>query len=369
MNALPFVELDAATQLYFPREPARARAQHRFIYRDANGDEEMLLARLCVFKRAEGDGRGIHFVVLKPENAEDARLFINHSQRGWSRTPVAGRGAQQPTWDWELFAQKFNAPHDSPALARCTLLGDDQQFFVRCHNGKEGQISGPLTRANSADLFRGTHFRWSQQCDSKPTSMQWLRTPVLLVREQLERAWNQPQHEIHYAAQWNQKDETARAAIAFECDNGSWSQLRQVALNVTRLLLFHRYKPGTVHNLDIFNCSHRTPSPPLGEVSEFEAVLLIYRQALAQVFLPRYFNRTGIETDLPSCLELYIRNHAWSRIKVGVPTMHELIEANLQLQTWTRQNFSPEQADVLMSSLAQYSQPEAQQFRDSLGES
>ncbi len=372
MNDLPFLDLDAATQLYLPHATVSARAEHRFVYRAPNGDEEIALARLCQVNRS--DESWSHCVILRPERAEVARIFaadapLRHMKSRDSRGRLVP--IQPAQWNWNLFAEVFQEHHRTMGVSRFWSVQDEVHTrLFRCFADGKAIIVGAAfageerVRSSRQDSFRwrcnGT---WASRTD-RPSRFSQITDPEF--KAFMLDMWDDPQHEVHYALDWQQKTEAEKHAIAFECRNGTWPQLRAIAALVLQVRLsretnledelyewnFTDYGRIAVRNLPSLD----------GDQS-----LLLWRQALTHAFDTPNFSAVGTRIDsLPRCLWIYADSQDDRIVEVGLLSAHELMEANLKLQAWARQHFTEQNARILMASLSKYSPVEAHQFLESL---
>ena len=381
MNQLPFLDLDAATQLYLPHAPARARAQHRLVYRAPDGEEVPLLARLCAFihPEVEAEDRAFHCVVLRPENAQADRISVvgNFDHRLGTREICNWMTPQQARrFDWALFAIAFNDAVLEPDLGRMwSVAYRDHRLLLQVDFGGNGRIVGRVSARGSlaGSYYAQGNFCWTcdgftGEGDNASRVTRWLQTSGAEFDGWVRALWNDPGHEVHFALSWEDKTDAERAAIAFECGNGSWEQLREIAAVVLRGRL------GQLQNEIEASCTWDFAAYSSIVVLGIESLhndgaLFLWRTALTHFFRTPNFGGEGVRIDsLPLCLWTYASHHQMGAIEVSAPTMHEIMEANLQLQAWTRAHFSAANARILMNSLAKFSEAEARHLCASLDE-
>lgn len=99
---------DAALRAYLPPKSWYGDAQHRFLFRTDGGEEEVLLARLAVVQPNAGNRRSKHCVVLRPEHAETARIFVVENFRyryGGKETNPLMKPSETSRFQWTVFEE------------------------------------------------------------------------------------------------------------------------------------------------------------------------------------------------------------------------------------------------------------------------
>ena len=372
---LPFLNLDAATSLYLPLEPIEARAHYRFAFRLPNGDEEWLLARLCVVFTSGRNRR--YAVVLQPENAEEKRLFViyDFSYRSGSKeieswmTPATAR-----RFHWKLFEQAFNEKKGIYVISRfCSIKEAEITTLLEIGFYTGANVVGFFdNKGGRIQLFDEEGFRWRNAgCGNsiEEVILNFLRIKNTNFRRKIRRLWNDQNSDLQYTLSWINLSVAKRNSIALECGTGNWEGLREIAALVLQIRIAHlKQITASTYNwhfvgvgrIDVYGASEL----------EDDDSLFLWRYALTHAFRTPNVGGEGVKNNLlPSRLTSYIIQNEQSEIEVTPPSMHEILEATLKLETWTRANFSPEHAQILMDSLKRFSEDEAQKLYDSLAES
>ena len=373
MNSLPFLDLDAATQLYLPHEPTRARAQHRFAFRAQNGEEMQLLARLCEVGAPSDDGYRSYCVVLRPEEAEAERVFHTDSLYhggGNGRNSARMTRAQAGDFSWKEFELSWADVRHYRGSSRCWSVNSDAGTLLWSRDavGNGWLIEAPNTGAAAFELWNGEYFVWEgangRGCGAAH-EMSWLRQNDREFGAEMRAYWDDPQHEVHFFLDWGRTGDAQRQRIAFECRNGAWPELRQIAALALTIRLASLPTPAPDYAHWYF------AEPRIIRVTAFaledDFALALWRQALVKIFEPVNFCGTGVRVgEIATPLREYIREDALSLVGASPMSMHELLEAHLQLRNWARHNFSPENARILMDILREFNDDDAQALRESL---
>lgn len=381
MNELPFLDLDAATQLYLPHATAHAHADYRFVYRAPNGNSEPLLARLCPFWRDKTGDHAAYFPVLRPESAEPERVFTVCNLRYCIDQGALYPGAAPPMltpqqaahWDWAMFEAEFVVRCSTRELARFWRVEHQGQTqLYRCLSGHAlERLRVPTARgARSVSAGQSASCRWNTKPEgaSELDGLHWLRTSTAQFEGEMRAMWDDPQHEVHYSLRWTAKTEAEKDAVAFECHRGDWAQLRGIAKWVAQLRLsYHASGSSEAFEWNLAGESGAGRYPVSFGSLGGDGALLLWRRALTRAFDTPNFNAKGVRLGhIPLCVEGHIVGHESSFVEVNTPSAHELLEATLQLQTWARQNFSPANARILMDCLRDFDESQARRFTDSL---
>ncbi len=352
---LPYLNLDAATALALPLAEVEARAQVRFCFRLPNGDEEWLLARLCVVD-PERRGERCYCVILLPENAEVERIIVaknlryrdgNRSINAWM-TP-----AQVAIWDWDLFAQSFNDERYDRRLERFWKTDEaGQTTLLKFKSNGWGTIYG-ATPKNKIEQFILARKRPHARRDAppEPADMRFLRMHDADFCRVVRALWEDSEGPIQTALRWSRLSDKEKRVIAFECERGSWTELREVARRVLTVYAAHVQNPADHYRWNFVDYGYITVNRVL-KYGDKEPALQAWRSALTTRFGTRNVDSAGVKIDsLPLCLWSYVSKHELSIIEVAPPTMHETMEAQLKLRDWTNAHFAPDEAARLLELL------------------
>ncbi len=357
---LPYVNLDVATARALPLAPVEARAQFRFCFRLPDGDEEWLLARLCAIQNYPS-GQSRYGIVLRPENAESDRVFFCESAMYRSSLTATMRPDEAEDYDWDEFARQWNAAgaNISHSLTRYEIveaegIRTNVQFWA---NGTAEVVGVFRMDVGGEQMKEG--FNWDDGCpqvNGSFASMNMLRTSHVLFRQQIWNQWVAPKAQLKDAVLWAQFDESQRNAFIYRCENGSWAQLRELASSVLRVRIHSqqtqieaRYLWNLVDPGSVIEIGARQSN--LSALSD-DPALPIWRAALVKQFEPVNILRNESEDQsLPRYSYLYLAHHQQASIEVAAPTMHETLEAQLQLRDWAHAHFAPAEAARLLDIL------------------
>lgn len=229
---LPFLNLDAATALALPLALVKARAQFRLCFRLPNGDEEWLLARLCAITPSSRGERFHYCVVLRPEKAESNLIFVAENLRyraGHRELNNWMTPAQAELWNWDLFEQSFN--DKARRLARFYKVKEyAQNTLLKFGADGRGAIFEDASEGKTAR--ESERFIWQRSrrgISHEIADMQFLRIKQHNFRRKVRALWNDANGPIQTARRWMQLTDEQKSAIAFQCERGDWTQLREVA--------------------------------------------------------------------------------------------------------------------------------------------
>ncbi len=352
---LPALNLDAATALALPLADVEARAQFRFCFRLPSGDEEWLLARLCVIEPDAGTRHLYYCVVLRPENAQDNRILITYDlefRSGRRKLDYRMTPAQGEIFKWDLFEQGFNDKEYAIMLARFwTTEENGNTTLLKFWAGDLGVIMGQKHSLVAPSSIE--HFRWKRRrMEPEIAKLQILRTTNLNFRRQIRALLNNEESEMRIALRWVNLSEREKDEIAFACESGSWAQLREVAAWVLTVRLAHqkrRCEQTSVWRLAAYESIEVRNNPGL----DGDEALAFWHIALAEAFGARGLSISGMKIEsMPHGLWGYIDSNQQSKISVAPPTMHEAMEAQLKLRDWADENCAPDEAARLLALLA-----------------
>lgn len=343
-------------RLWRCRWPRSRRAQFRFAFGLPDGDEEWLLARLCPVEPDCAGERFHHCMVLRPENAEPSRVFV--AENLWYR---AGRRAldswmtpaQAKRWKWDLFEQSFNDNDYTRGLARFWAPAKREGAqLLRFGADGWGAVSD---RPGGDGWWRETErFIWQHKrfaLAHEAADLKFLRASTASFRRKARALWREQDGPIQTTLRWMRLSDAEKNARAFECERGSWAQLREVAawvliLRIARLK--RRPEAGCVWDFVSYGWIRVSDAPALDD----DAALFAWRDALTQAFGARGVDGAGVKIDsLPLCVWSYIDDHDQAHIEIAPPSMHEILEAQIQLRDWTRQHFALNEAARLLDCL------------------
>ena len=138
-----------------------------------------------------------------------------------------------------------------------------------------------------------------------------------------------------------QLNDEQQCALAFECERGSWAQLREVARWVLTVYASRQKTPADNYRWDFTSYGFISINGVFLR-GEDEQNLLAWRAALTGSFGTSNVGAEGVKIDsLPLCLWSYINNHELRNVEVAPPSMHEAMEAQLQLRDWAHAHFAP----------------------------
>ncbi len=376
---LPFLNLDTATSLYLPLEPIEARAHYRFAFRLANGDEEWLLARLCVVEPDNQQNCFNHVVVLRPENAEEDRIFV--AENLWYKV---GRReienwmtlAAAKKFKWDLFEQSFNDNNYQRLLFRCWFKKEFGKItLLELGANGWGKINGFVSDSgNSIHGSEHESFIWKEGVRGENhgvTDLKFLRVKDANFKRKARSLWNDENSQIRYAIRWMHLTEVERNAIAFETRNGNWQELKEIAASVLQLRVAN-IKRLSVSEYEWDFVDYGYISVEGAPQLKNDDALFLWRFAITHAFGTLNIGAEGVKIDsLPLPLWSYISDYDSHEkdIKITTPSMHEILEAKLKLDAWTKAHFTSENAQILMDSLKSFSEEDAQKFCVSLPDS
>lgn len=225
---------DAALRVYLPPESWNGDAQHRFIFRTEDGEEEPLLARLAVVQPDVNNRRFEHCVLLRPETAETARIFV--CQGDWPRgspwmTPHAAR-----LFRWWLFEHNLRGNGHRCNISRFWLKREEKRdILLRVDGGGWGETS-LFEDVETAHRIYPERFAWRRDyhemsCDD--LELQFLRQTDIDFNNQLQSACNDSEGDISIALKWQHFDEAERDAYAYRY-SGPPSSPRPSAISLER---------------------------------------------------------------------------------------------------------------------------------------
>ena len=337
-----------------PLAPRKARAQFRLCFATPDGDRLWILARLCAVTPDRAGQRFQHCVVLRPEDAESSRVFV--AENLWYR---AGRRelnawmtpAQAQRWKWDLFEQSFNDNHYVRRMARFWRARELGQTILKI--GADGWGAVYQAASSGQDATETERFIWRSQTrgvSHEAADMRFLRVTNRNFRRHIRARWQDGNGQIQYALRWAQLSESEKDAVSFGCDNGTWAQLRAVAAWVLTIRVAQQKRRPESCAWKISDYGWITVQDN-AELTGDEA-LLTWRGALTQAFGAHGVDIAGVKIDsLPLCLWSYIDDHEQCLIEILAPTMHETMEAQLQLCDWTNRHFAPDEAARLLALL------------------
>lgn len=359
---LPYLNLDAATALALPLADVEARAQFRFCFRLPDGAEEWLLARLCVVQ-AYTNGHSRYCVILRPEDAESDRAFVREHMAYRTNLKETMTLDEAVNHEWDVFAREFN-DHDttcSQLLARYWMVEEEGYCAnVKFQAGGKAEVVGVFRRDVGGQSEEG--FNWDdgrRYVSTAVDEMNFLRTSHDGFRHQIQIQWADPDNQLQNAVRWARLNNSQRDELTFKCINGSWAQLREIAVAALRVRLNLQRPPIESSCLwNIVKSSSTTiieidaeGKTNLSALCDDEA-LLVWRAALLKQFgSVNVFDEGEADHSLPRYLFFYLAYHEEAFIEVAPPTMHEVMEAQLKLRDWTNAHFAPDEAARLLGLL------------------
>ncbi|BCM93461.1 hypothetical protein IAD21_05352 [Abditibacteriota bacterium] len=356
---------DAALRAYLSPESWNGYAQHRFVFRTEDGEEEPLLARLALVRPFRRGKPFKHCVILRPERAETTRIFV--SQGYWRYGEIWMTSREASRFKWGLFERNLMDDESYHHLSRfCLKQQGDRDVLLRLDSHGGGKIYG--YKWGGEDLY-SKNFDWHPNnqlpyyrhvqskrlflCDQ--LNLRLLRQTDTSFQRQLDFDWNNPTGEIRATLKWQQLNDAERNAIAFHCQNGDWDNFRSIAalalgvrlrgMNSLPEEVFFDGSDGTY--MWIFDYGKGTCGEADLHRDEF---LLRWFAALIEIFQPDNINAEGImDFERPSCICGHIMDSKLWEAHVEPFSQHELMESQLKLREWAAQHFPPEEAQRLLA--------------------
>ncbi|RYX84311.1 hypothetical protein EON83_10375 [bacterium] len=344
---------DAALRAYLPPESWNGDAQHRFVFRTEDGEEEALLARLAVVRPDEGHRGFEHCVVLRPDRAETARIFI--AENLWYRsgrkkidrtmTPRAAR-----RFNWSLFEERFNHSPYVRLLSRFwSVKQEGRKVVLRVGASGWGDVLGFKDKEPENNLD-DEGFIWNCDCRTShdQKDLRFLRQTHCNFRRQIRARWNQKDGEIQTALKWQALDEQECDAIAFHCQKYDWQTLQKIAA----LVLMVRVGRFDERPHDVCDWSFvRHRQIEVGGVDLWDdAFLFEWRAAIVQVFQPDNVDENGKKIEgTVLCVRSHVESSELGSVQVEPFSQHELLESQLKLREWTLEHFSADEAARLLA--------------------
>lgn len=366
MPELPFLNLDAATALALPLAQVEARAQFRFAFRSNEGEEEWLLARLCVVEETWNDR--YYYCVVMCSEAEAERIFVADDWRfhfsiyRGSKPPLTP--AEAEVFDWESVARAYREHKYSRQLSRYWKTEtEDQTILFKIDTDGYGALIPHEEWEDRTGLF--TRILWKARnrfVEVSGRDLRFLKTSNADFCATLEDLWRTSDGEFQFARRWLDLDEFARDELAFACDNGDWEELRRVAEWVFKIRISREKlgdESGAIWHFAAYGDVEVENFPTLHD----DGALRMWREVLTTVFGTRHVDGRGVKYgELPECLLNYFDEHERSFVGTEPSSMHELLEVRLKLRDWANAHLPAQIARILLDSLEHFDEYEARIF-------
>ncbi len=353
---------DAALRAYLPPESWNGEAQHRFIFRTEDGDEEALLARLVAVQSDEYGKEFDHCVVLRPECAEVSRIFIAANFRYY----IAGKRIESwmtprkaRLFNWSLFEQGFNEDKYNHNISRFVLVKEQERDVVLniVASGWGHVLVYDVQIERAVESLDSQAFRWRYNANSShsdpDSDLQFLRQTNISFQHHMAACWNDVDNEMRIASHWQVLEPIKRDLLAFKCRNGIWDDLLSVATLALRVQLSRLpLCPTLVCRWNFVEPGIDVRDDRRFQIrdSNFRESLFQWRTAITQVFETENVNAQGrVFSESPVCISSHIASSELRWVWVEPFSQHELLEAHLKLREWALEHFPPEEAERLLA--------------------
>ena len=312
--AQPVLEL-SEHELYFlpPGTPAVAPATRVEV--EVEGEVRAFLARLEWMTYPDHPGRRFYWVFYR---AEEGEVVLCDGASASVLTIEKVRGLMTECVRSSRILRLWHPPD---TIWQATFSKDGGDYLV----WREGEF----------DLI---HFRWEQSWRETEFSSY----PRSAFFEFCERLRADENSELSYALRWHEFTPEQKSERAFSCENGNWEDLRRVFALAQIVLVHHRgvfqsHRSGESRwQFDLRHSPSKTTARKWA---------LRWRAAICEIMRPSFW------LDEPLCHRDWRRkplNENRCKVKCGIPTHHEFLEAQLELRDFLRPYLPAAAIEALM---------------------
>ncbi len=183
------------------------------------------------------------------------------------------------------------------------------------------------------------------------TALEFLKLPQAEFLDLCAQQWDSPASELRASYEFDRLSLAERDAQVLSCENGDGDELRRLVDLLAHLIWTERVEAqlqfeGEFENVigldlqtgDLLYCREDQIRARLNRLQR------AWRKAILRVVAPVYIG----QAVLPMHIEHWLKQGRVSlRVLVQSPTHHELLEAQLQLRDWARENLSPAEQNEL----------------------
>ena len=322
----------SANELYFvaPGTPAVAPATRVEV--EIDGEKKLFLARAEWQYRNRKD-RSIYHVFYCEEKLENAPIWGDTYFVAASNEPSSKYGMLHAL-DESIkrgHSCRFWRPSQEP----------QEPFGVRFRSQRCAEV---VWRHESQIVESDTFFWVTPRVEREFAN--WPQREFVAFCEELYADENS---QLNFVLRWRELLPEQKDAIAYGCQVGDWKQLRHL-FSCVQLLITHHYGPFPLPNhSESFWYFDRpwsprvvSPEPCLAEM----AWATRWRDTICEIMRPSFWDKEIL------CVSRWrhheIRSRSQWKIRCGIPTHHELLEAQLELRDFLRAHLTESEIDALM---------------------